>query len=251
MKKQMLRVLTLALMCLMSASCLAASIGGGLKPNGGATPSADPTPVPETDPAKAAYDEALMLLDAGGLPEAQQAFRELGSYEDSAYYFYYVSARLYEQQGNPAAAMAIYNLTPEFLDCSERLLALANGTGSGGAEATPAPVADIDFPTYHEFADVMPMQFDDYSKTEAYYVIYYAIDSDETISAYGKLFTDAGWKLVDLSSNSNDGWKELYYVNPANDAVYFGIQYNVEEGYTVLMYLSDVDYGFDPAEGLR
>ena len=227
----MTRILSLVAICLLGIACLAES-------------------ATETDASAAAYENAKSLLEAGSIAEAQEAFRALGHYEDSAYYFYYTSARLYEQQGNTVAAIAIYNLTPEFLDCSARLLALTGGTPDDIA-AAPAPTADTDFLPYHEFADIMPMQFDDYSKTEKYYVIYCSIDSDETISAYGRLFTDAGWRTADLSSGSSNGWKELYYISPADDSVYFGVQYNIEEGYAVLMYLSDVDYGFDPAEGLR
>lgn len=221
------------------------------------------------------YAQALAALKAGDLKTAQSLFADLDRYEDSRDYYIYATARLYEKNGETDKAMALYLIVPDILDAADRLTALqAGGTGSGGvtiggklggkatqapataepsAEATAEPTAEptpepSPLMSFHEFIGGMPYEFDDYSKEEGMYTLYYYVDDFAQLDAYRALFTDEGWTEIDEGADS-DGWSYVYVTSPDGSASFY-IAYVESEDLVVFMYDSSTDYGFDPLKGL-
>ncbi|MCR4885120.1 MAG: DUF6273 domain-containing protein [Clostridiales bacterium] len=72
-----------------------------------------------------AYQTALRYITLDQLEDAKAAFETLSGYRDSADYVQYLSARLYEEQGEKGKAEALYSsLTKSFLDSAKRAEAL-------------------------------------------------------------------------------------------------------------------------------
>lgn len=119
-------------------------------------------------------------------------------------------------------------------------------------EATPEPAPAVTMEpnpalmSYHEFADDMPFEFDDLSKSEGYYAMYYYYDDIAVVDAYIALFEQQGWTTY---AEEIDGWMHVY-VSAPNQQTYFYVSYEGTENMLVLMYESGMDYGFDPKEGL-
>lgn len=222
------------------------------------------------------YAQALAALEAGDLETAQTMFAGLDRYEDSRDYYIYATARIYEQGGEADKAMALYLIVPDTLDATDRLSALQEGAGETGgvsiggrlgglSKATPPPTATepakpTEAPTaeptgepsalvsFHEFIGGMPYEFDDYSKEEGMYTLYFYIDDFSVLDDYRVLFADAGWTEIDEGTDS-DGWSYVYVTSPDGSASFY-IAYVEEEDLVVFMYDSDADYGFDPLKGL-
>lgn len=214
------------------------------------------------------YAQAMSALDAGDLEEAQTLFAGLDRYEDSRDYYIYATARIYEKDGAPDKAIALYLIVPDMLDAADRLAALqenaaeSDGVSVGGKlgglaratqpAATAEPVAPTPAPaalvSFHEFIGGMPYEFVDNSKEQGMYTLYYYIDDFAQLDAYRTLFTDAGWTEVDEGADS-DGWDYVYVTSPDGSASFY-IAYVEAEGLVAFMYDSAADYGFDPIKGL-
>ena len=67
------------------------------------------------------YIAACDMMSRGEFKPARDIFLSLYGYELSADYYFYCAARLYEQQGDIDAAVAIYALMPDLNDCGARL----------------------------------------------------------------------------------------------------------------------------------
>jgi hypothetical protein len=221
------------------------------------------------------YAQALAALEAGDLETAQSTFAGLDGYEDSRDYYIYATARIYERDGETDKAAALYLIVPDTLDASERFSTLQEGAkGTGGvtiggklsqpkataapataepAEVTAEPTTEptVEFASlisFHEFIGSMPYEFDDYSKEEGMYTLYYYIDDFSQVDAYRTLFTDAGWTEIDEGVDS-DGWRYVYVTSPDGSASFYIASVEAEQ-LVVFMYDSAADYGFDPLKGL-
>lgn len=214
------------------------------------------------------YAQALAALEAGEVDYAQSLFAGLDRYEDSRDYYIYTTARIYEIDGNDDKAIALYLIVPDTLDAMDRLTALQEseeetggiiigGKRSGDVQSTEQPATqDPVAPTleadllisFHEFIGGMPYEFDDHSKEEGMYTLYYYIDDFSQLTDYRTLFTDAGWSELDDGMDS-DGWSYVYVTSPDGSASFY-IAYIEAEELVVFMYDSSADYGFDPLKGL-
>ncbi len=67
------------------------------------------------------YIAACDMMSRGEFEEARNVFLSLYGYELSADYYFYCSARLYEQRGDIESALAIYALIPDLNDCQARI----------------------------------------------------------------------------------------------------------------------------------
>lgn len=119
-------------------------------------------------------------------------------------------------------------------------------TEAADAESSAADNSDEGFKPYHEYCGEMPYQFDDYSQSEGYYAMYYFYDDIQTLMDYIAVFEDAGWITY---SEESDGWMNIYVSLP-DQSSFFYVAYSETDGVIVLMYETNMDYGFDPAEGL-
>ena len=67
------------------------------------------------------YAAAHELMYRGDFEAARDIFLSLYGYDLSADYYFYCSARIYENRGMTEEALAIYGLMPDFYDCGERI----------------------------------------------------------------------------------------------------------------------------------
>ena len=224
------------------------------------------------------YPAALAALQAGDCASAQKMFASLGDYKDSRDYYIYSTARVYQENGETDKAVALYSLVPDILDAEDRAASLSSGEnasdGQGGGiviggmlgkktigksgdepkvteapEPTEAPEASSDgVVSFQEFIGDMPYEFDDNTKDEQQYSIYFNLDDFAQLDAYRQTFLDAGW-TESVQDPDVNGWSYVFVVSPDGNASFY-IAYVESENLVVFMYDTTVDYGFNPAEGL-
>ena len=101
--------------------------------------------------------------------------------------------------------------------------------------------------SYHDYTGDMPYSFDDRSKSDGYYSLYFYYEDAQQINDYAALFEAQGWEII--RESDSDGWEYMYVVDNANGA-YFMMGYTEAEKLLVIMYESGLPYTFDPVNGL-
>lgn len=210
----------------------------------------------EIDAACAIYALMPDLNDSRARLEYYGGTQEVASFFDAPDYTVYYNAFFgnggrYESRVPQANAVEV---TPEPAGAADNTNVVIGGTLGDKEEATPEPTAAPVATTepnpalmgYHAFADEMPFEFDDRSKSEGYYAMYYYYDDLTALEAYIALFEEQGW--VTYSETMNE-WTHLYISSP-DQKTYFYVSYTDTDNRLIFMYEATMDYGFDPKEGL-
>ena len=101
--------------------------------------------------------------------------------------------------------------------------------------------------SFHDYYDCMPFRFDNMAASEGTYYVMYKVDGSEEYDEYLNYLVSCGYGRYDFEDQPGYKYCAMTY---GGTETYFYSYYYSDYSEVFMVFYVDMDYGFDPIDGL-